>query len=154
MKKIIILLFSLCNFLFSSGTYDSFNFTDEEEKYSVFFCNTATSAEITAIGLSTSDYTAIAGLRPLPSDTPSNISSSLSSVANNSNITGNDMKRIREWSYRVVIPDHNATMTAYTALGVKQSDQNYLMALCGLLIGFLFAYGLIVNINQIGKGGY
>ncbi|MDP3465345.1 MAG: hypothetical protein Q8R86_06200 [Sulfuricurvum sp.] len=152
MKKIIFTFFSLFALSYGAGTYDTFVFTDTEEKYSLFFCNTATSAEMVAIGLASADYTAISGLRPLLNSTSSQISSSLLSVANNTNLTGNDMKRIRERSYTISIPDQNTTMTSYNALGIKVSDFNYLMALTGLLIGFIFAFALISSIQNIARG--
>lgn len=39
------------------------------------------------------------------------------------------------------------------ALGLTENDYNYLMAFSGLLIGFLFALGLILSILQIAKKG-
>lgn len=151
MKRIIFLLalfFSLSN---AAGTYDTFAFTDEEEKYSLFFCNTATSTEMTNTGLAAADYTAISGLRPFANSTPALISSSLLSIANNANITANDMKRIRERSYTMIIPDHNDSMTQYNALGIQVFQFNFLMSLMGALIGFAFAFFLIYGILNIGK---
>jgi hypothetical protein len=142
MKKIFFLLFSLFTLSNAAGTYDSYAFTDTEEKYALFFVNYYTSADFTAIGLSSSDASAIIGLRPI---------SLLSNVANNSNITGTDMLRIREASHRVSIPDQNDSMTQYNALGVRVFDFNFLMALMGALIGFAFAFFLIYSILKIGK---
>lgn len=59
MKKIIFTLFSFCSLLFSAGTYDTYAFTDEEEKYSLHFVNTALSTDMTGIGLTATDSTAI-----------------------------------------------------------------------------------------------
>lgn len=38
------------------------------------------------------------------------------------------------------------------ALGLTESDFNYLMALSGLLMGFIFAFGLVIAFQNIGKG--
>lgn len=141
MKKIIAILFSL-SALYGAGTYDGYAFTDTEEKYALHWLNYYTSADFTATGLASADATAIIGLRPI---------TSLLSVSNNTNITGTDMLRIREASHRISIPDQNTTMTAYTPLGIKQFDQNYLMALAGLLIGFGFAFFLIYSILNISR---
>lgn len=151
MKKTILLLSLLFNLSFASGTYDTFYFTDEEEKYTLFFCNTATSTEFTNAGLAASDYSSLSALRPFASDTPAHISSSLVTIANNTNITGNDMKRLREWSYRMDIPDHSKYSDINTSLGIKQSDVNYLSALVGLLISFAFAFFLIYTIVNISR---
>jgi hypothetical protein len=151
MKKILFLLSLLFSLSFASGTYDGFSFTDSEEKYTIFFANTATSAEITAIGLSTSDYTAIAGMRPLADNNISSLDSSCNQIASNSNITGNDMKRLREWSYRMVIPDHSGYCDINTSLGIPQCQINYLSALFGLLIGFAFLFFLIFTVVDISR---
>jgi hypothetical protein len=151
MKKILFLMSLLFSFSFASGTYDGFDFTDTEEKYTVFFANTATSSEITSIGLSNADYNAIASMRPLPDNNISSLDDSCSKIASNSNITGNDMKRLREWSYRVVIPDHSSYSDINTSLGIPQSQINYLSALSGLLIGFAFAFFLIYSVVNISR---
>ncbi len=143
MKKIIISLFSLFALSHASGTYDTYTFTDTEERYALFFVNYYTAGDIQSIGLNSTDSTNILNLRPI---------TSLLDVANLSSTTGTDMKRIREVSHLVSIPDQNTTMTSYNALGVKVSDFNYLMALCGLLIGFIFAFALISSIQNIAKG--
>ena len=143
MKKIIIALFSLFALSHASGTYDGYFFTDTEEKYALFFCNYYTSSDIVANGLASNDATNILSNRPI---------SALLTVSNISTISGTDMERIREISHIVSIPDQNTTMTSYNALGVKVSDFNYLMALCGLLIGFIFAFALITSIQNIAKG--
>jgi hypothetical protein len=142
MKKIFFLLFSLFTLSNAAGTYDSYAFTDTEEKYALFFVNYYTSADITAIGLTSTDASAIIGMRPI---------SLLSSVANNVNIAGTDMLRIREASHRISIPDQNDTMTQYNALGIRVFDFNFLMAFIGALIGFAFAFFLIYSILNIGK---
>lgn len=143
MKKIIIALFSLFALSHGAGVYDTYSFTDTEEKYALFFCNYYTSSDIVATGLASNDATNIINLRPI---------SSLLNVSNISTVSGTDMERIREISHIVAIPDQNITMTSYNALGVKVSDFNYLMALCGLLIGFIFAFALITSIQNIAKG--
>lgn len=142
MKKIIFTLFSFCSFLFSAGTYDSYVFTDVEEKYALHFVNTALTTEITGSGLSTADSTAILGLRPI---------TSLTIVASNANITGRDMLLIRSRSYAVEIPDHSV-YNQYTALGIKQYDYNFLMALLGTLFGFVFVYFMVYTIVNISRG--
>lgn len=38
------------------------------------------------------------------------------------------------------------------ALGLVESDFNYLMALSGLLMGFIFALGLVLIFQNIAKG--
>lgn len=151
MKKIISLLSLFFSLSHASGTYDGFFFTDEEEKYALFFVNYSFSADFTKIGLATADYTALSGLRPYANSTPVQISNSLASIALNSNITGNDMKRLREVSYTVITPDHSKYSDINTSLGIKQSDANYLSALVGLLIGFAFAYFLIYTIINISR---
>lgn len=142
MKKIIFTLFSFCSLLFSVGTYDSYTFTDEEEKYALHFLNTALTTEITGSGLSTADSTAILGLRPI---------TSLTTVASNANITGRDMLFIRSRSYAVDIPDHSV-YNQYTALGIKQYEYNFFMAFLGSLFGFTFVFFLIYNVVNISRG--
>ena len=93
----------------------------------------------------------MSALRPFPSDTPAQISSSLNTISINSNISGPDMKRIREASYRIDIPDHSKFTDINSSLGIKQSDINYLSALSGLLIGFAFAFFLIYSIVNISR---
>lgn len=136
MKKIIVLLFSLFSFSFGAGVYDGFDFTDYEEKGGLFFCNTATTSEITGAGLSSTHAAWLLSNRPFVD---------LFTVSNNINFFGDDMKRIRERADAITIPAQN------NPLGLLDSDFNYLMALSGLLIGILFAFGLIVNISQIAK---
>lgn len=142
MKKIIYTLFSFCSLLFSAGTYDGYFFNDEEEKYSLHFLNTAFTTEMTGIGLSSADSTAIIGLRPI---------SSLSTVASNSNITGKDMLYILSRSYAVEIPDHSI-YNEYTALGIKQYQYNFFMALMGSFIGFTFVFFLVYSVMNISRG--
>lgn len=142
MKKIIFTLFSFCSLLFSAGTYDTYAFTDEEEKYSLHFVNTALSTEMTGIGLTATDSTAILGLRPI---------TSLTTVASNTNITGRDMLLIRSRSYAVEIPDHSV-YNEYTALGIKQYEYNFFMAFLGSLFGFSFVFFLIYNVVNISRG--
>lgn len=142
MKKIIFILFSFCSLLFSAGTYDGYAFTDEEEKYSLYFVNTSLTTEMTGIGLTSTDATAIIGLRPI---------SSLTTVASNSNITGRDMVLIRSRSYAVEIPDHSI-YNEYTALGIKQYEFNFLMALMGSFIGFTFVFFLVYTVINISRG--
>lgn len=142
MKKIIFTLFSFCSLLFSAGTYDGYSFTDEEEKYSLHFVNTALSTEMTGIGLASADVTAIIGLRPI---------SSLTTVASNSNITGRDMVLIRSRSYAVEIPDHSI-YNEYTSLGIKQYQFNFFMALMGSFIGFTFVFFLVYTVINISRG--
>lgn len=142
MKKIIFVLFSFCSLAFSAGTYDGYTFTDEEEKYSLHFLNTALTAEITGLSLTTTDATAIQGLRPI---------TSLATVASNSNISGRDMLQIRSRSYAVDIPDHSI-YNNYTPLGIKQYEFNFLMALMGSLIGFSFVFFLVYTVVNISRG--
>lgn len=149
MKKIILLSSLFFSLSFGAGTYDGFSFTDEEEKYALFFVNYYSSTDFTKIGLATADYTALAGLRPFANSTPAQISNSLLTIANNSNIASTDMKRLREVSHTISIPDHLQDIN--TSLGIKQSDANYLSALVGLLIGFAFAYFLIYTITNISR---
>lgn len=144
MKRIFFLLALLFNLSNAAGTYDTYFFTDTEEKYSLFWLNYHTSADFTAAGLASADATAIISLRPI---------TLLLNVANNTNITGTDMLRIREASHRISIPDQNTTMTDYNALGIKVFDFNFLMALMGGLIGFAFAFFLVYSILNIGKKG-
>ncbi len=140
--KIITTLLTFCVLLFSAGTYDGYSFTDEEEKYSLFFVNTALTTDMTGIGLASADATAILGLRPI---------TSLSTVASNTNITGKDMLYIRSRSYAVDIPDHSE-YNQYTALGIKQYDHNFLIALIASLIGFAFAVLLTYAVLNISRG--
>lgn len=142
MKKLVLSLFSLSALLYSAGTYDTYLFTDEEEIYSLHFLNTALSTDITGIGLASADATAILGLRPIVS---------LATVANNTNITGRDMVLIRSRSYAVDIPDHSFYNDYHTSLGIKIYDYNFLMALMGVLMGSLFAFGLIYSILNISR---
>ncbi|OHD86353.1 MAG: hypothetical protein A3I60_00400 [Sulfuricurvum sp. RIFCSPLOWO2_02_FULL_43_45] len=142
MKKIIFILFSFCSFAFSAGTYDGYAFTDEEEKYSLHFVNTSLSTEMTGIGLTTTDSTAILGLRPI---------TSLTTVASNTNITGRDMLLIRSRSYAVEIPDHSV-YNEYTALGIKQYEFNFLMALMGSFVGFTFVFFFVYVVVNISRG--
>lgn len=142
MKKIIFALFSFCSLLFSAGNYDGYAFTDEEEKYSLHFVNTALTTDMTGIGLSSADSTAILGLRPI---------TSLATVASNSNITGRDMLLIRSRSYAVEIPDHSI-YNNYTALGIKQYEFNFFMALMGSFIGFTFVFFLVYSVMNISRG--
>lgn len=142
MKKIFFLLFSFYNLAFSAGTYDGYSFTDEEEIYSLHFVNTALTTEMTGIGLASADSTAILGLRPI---------TALSTVASNTNITGKDMLYIRSRSYAVDIPDHSI-YNQYTALGIKQYEFNFLMALMGSFIGFSFVFFLIYSVVNISRG--
>lgn len=133
--------FMLISSLSAAGTYDGYAFTDEEEKYSLHFVNTALITDITGLGLTTNDATAIRGLRPI---------SSLASVASNSNIAGTDMLQIRSRSYAVDIPDHSI-YNGYTSLGIKQYDHNFLIALLGSLIGFSFAFLLVYSVLNIAR---
>lgn len=142
MKKLVLSLFSLSALLYSAGTYDTYVFTDDEEIYSLHFVNTALSTEISSIGLTTTDATAIIGLRPI---------TTLLTVANNTNITGRDMLLIRSRSYAVDIPDHSVYNAYHASLGIKIYDYNFLMALMGVLMGFLFAFGLIYSILNISR---
>lgn len=142
MKKIIFTLFSFCSLAFSAGTYDGYAFTDEEEKYSLHFVNTAIATDLSGIGLTTTDATAIQGLRPI---------TSLTTVASNTNITGRDMLLIRSRSYAVEIPDHSI-YNEYTALGIKQYEFNFLMALMGSFVGFTFVFFLVYVVVNISRG--
>jgi hypothetical protein len=151
MKRIILILAFFFSFSQASGTYDRFFYTDTQEKFSLFFLNTATSNEFVSIGLSTNDYNSIANLRPFASATPAQISSSLATVSNNSNITGNDMKRLREYSHRVIIPDQNTTMTDYNRLGIKQFDFNFLMGFVGAMFGFVFLFFTVFLAVNLGR---
>lgn len=143
MKRIFFLFALSFSLLNAAGTYDGYAFSDEEELYSLHFVNTSLSTEMTGIGLSAADSTAILGLRPI---------TALSGVASNANITGRDMVLIRSRSYAVEIPDHNTSMTEYNALGIKVFDFNFLMALTGLFVGFVFLFFLVYTTIDISRG--
>lgn len=149
MKRFLLLiplLFSLSN---AAGTYDGYTFTDTEEKYSVFWLNNYTTADLTATGLATADASAIYALRPLANSTPAQISSSLLSVANNTNITGTDMLRIREASHRIVIPPQSPFDDYNSTLGITVNEQNYLYGFTGLIVGAGFYFGFITIIARV-----
>ncbi|MBV5334551.1 MAG: hypothetical protein JZU49_01950 [Sulfuricurvum sp.] len=123
MKKIILILCTLYSLSFSAGTYDGYVFNDYEENGSLYFCNYYDYQSFVYLGLSTADATAIINMRPI---------TSLLTVANNVNITGTDMARIRAKSH---IIDWNI----YTDnLGMTLTQTNFLYALSGLLFGFVF----------------
>lgn len=131
------LLFSLS---YAAGTYDTYYFTDEEEKYSLHFVNTSLSTEMTGIGLTSTDATAILGLRPI---------TSLATVAANTNITGRDMLLIRSASYNVTIPPHSYIYDVNDSLGITVEDQNFLYGLTGLIVGAGFYIGFITLIARM-----
>lgn len=122
------LLFSLSN---AAGTYDGYVFDDTQEKYSIHFLNTALSTDITGLGLSSTDATAIRSLRPI---------TSLSTVASNSNITGKDMLQIREHSAAITIPDQSPFSEYNEQLGLTANQINFIFALAGLFTGMVFFF--------------
>lgn len=133
---LISLLFSLSN---AAGTYDGYAYTDTEEKYAIHWLNYYPSADIVAMGLTTTDATAIIGLRPI---------SSLLTVANNTNISGADMLRVREASHRITIPPQAPFDDYNSTLGITVRDQNFLYGLTGLIVGSGFYFGFITLIAR------
>lgn len=139
--KRFLFFFTLCfNLSYASGTYDGYAFTDEEEKYSLHFVNTAINTEMTGIGLAAADSTAILGLRPI---------TSLSTVASNTNITGRDMVLIRSASYAVEIPPHSYIYDVNDSIGMTIHEQNFLYGLTGLIVGAGFYIGFITLIVRM-----
>lgn len=132
----ITLFFSLSN---AVGTYDTYYFSDTQEKYSLFFLNTSLSTDMTGIGLAVADSTAILGLRPI---------TSLSTVAANANITGRDMLLIRERSASISIPDQSIYSDMNTTLGITNHEANFLFGLTGLIVGMGFYIGFILIITR------
>lgn len=146
MKRFLLLVSLIFNLSYGAGTYDTYSFTDTEEKYAVFWLNNYPTADLTAVGLTATDATAIYGLRPLANSTPAQISSSLLSVANNTNITGTDMLRIREASHRITIPPQSPFDDYNSTLGITVRDQNFLYGFTGLIVGAGFYIGFITLI--------
>lgn len=133
-RKLLLTTFLLFSLSYAAGTYDGYYFDDTQEKYSIHFLNTALSTDITGLGLSSTDATAIRSLRPI---------TSLATVASNTNITGTDMLLIREYSAAITIPDQSVYSDMNLSLGMRTSDANFLYGLTGLFVGFGFMFGFL-----------
>lgn len=134
MKSLLLALSLSFSLSYAAGTYDTYYFTDTQEKYSLHFLNTATTAELTGSPLATADASAIQGLRPI---------TSLATVAANSNIAGKDMLYIREQSAKITIPDQSGYSDINASLGITIEHQNFLYGLTGLIVGMGFYFGFI-----------
>jgi len=141
--KVLVLIFALFSFAFSSGTYGGYFFTDSEEKYSLFFVNFYPQSDLVNIGLAPDDVSSILLGRSFPT---------LTDVTNIPSLSSSDLLRIREMSHLVVIPDQSGASDINATFGVHQYEINYLHLFVGILVGFLFALGMILTAIQIGRG--
>jgi hypothetical protein len=69
-----------------------------------------------------------------------------------SSLSSSELRRIREYSYLVTLPDQNITMNSYNPLGIKVYEFNFLNALMGGLIGFSVLLFFLYTITNISRG--
>jgi len=69
-----------------------------------------------------------------------------------SSLSSSELRRIREYSYLVTLPDQNVSMNTYTPLGIKQYEFNFINALMGGLIGFSVLLFFLYTITNISRG--
>jgi len=69
-----------------------------------------------------------------------------------SSLSSSELRRIREYSYLVTLPDQNITMNSYNSLGIKVYEFNFLNALMGALIGFAILLFFLYTITNISRG--
>lgn len=136
MKKIIILLFSLYSFSFGAITLKLVDFNDIEENQSTFVISYQSQQYLSDLPLSSQRVTNVLTCRNNGTPTLTCIS--------NAGFTTADLLRVREAGYL----QENQPINA---LGIKTFDYNFLMALLGLLIGVLFAFGLIYSVMNISR---
>lgn len=137
MKKILLLLLSLCTFSFGAITLKTVVFNDLEENLSTYEIKYQPYQYFINMQLTATQAGYILTCR--------NNGTPTLSCGSTAGLTTVDLMRIREASY---LPENQY---AVNALGLKPSDYNYLMGFIGLLIGALFAFGLIYSVMNISR---
>lgn len=136
MKKIIILLFSLCVYSFGAITLKTVVFNDQEELQSTYIIKYQQYQYLINTQLTATQAGYITTCR--------NNGTPTLSCASTAGLTTANLMRIREAGYL----QENQPINS---LGLKLFDFNYLMALAGLFIGVLFAFGLIYSVMNISR---
>lgn len=136
MKKILLFL-SLCAFLHGSVTVQGITFNDYEQNASNFLLHRYPLQTFNDLGFSSLSSSIVFNCRDLGTPTIECVS--------NSGLTVSDLLRLRDQSYLI---DWSVVTNS---LGINQRDYNSLMALFGVLVGFLFAFGLIYAVLNISR---
>lgn len=130
MKKSIFFLFLVYNSLFAVGTYDGVLFSDYEEQAGLYYCNYGDYQSFVELGISAADSVLIVNGRQT-------LYTSLTQVANIVGIVNTDMYRIRQHSHLI---DWNIYTDDF---GMTLHQTNFIYALTGVLVGFVFLFAFI-----------
>lgn len=133
MKKIFLTSFLFIKLLHGAGTYDNVPFSDYEEQAGLYYCNYGDYQSFVELGISTTDSTQIVNGRQT-------LYTSLTQVAALSGIVNTDMYRIRQHSHLI---DWNIYTDDF---GMTLHQTNFIYALTGVLVGFVFLAAFVFMI--------
>lgn len=137
MKKILFLLFSLSALSYGAITLKTVVFNDLEETQSTYVIKYQPYQYLINLQLTATQAGYIMTCR--------NNGTPTLSCGSTAGLTTANLMRIRESGYL------QENQYSLNSLGLKPSDHNYLMGFVGLLIGVLFAFGLIYSVMNISR---